>query len=477
MLVAQVFSLFASVYVLGWWREVIAAGGLGLLKPLFLCAVAIVFVLEVAVNWPFVYLVLHRFGHCRKWRDALKPSLVIQSIPFALLLAYYIVLGEWSLLTVKVVDAADIDLPDGVSVLYVAKDGKGKRLDLRTWETEDVSADDVYQASLRGAPESVLYADSVSDTSESGTNNVWDVEVISYDGGGFNKLVCCRNKMTERIFKVGLQTPIDCWYIWNVTVFPDGKFIYYTGNGQIAIVDPERNEIAVLANGVHPVVEITKNAERHILCDGTLHIELGDILIYAPWEVPGDPKDAELLDENGALALFSGLTADDIAANENEETNNVEGPKFFRNSLFVRYRMDNGEEDWRLLLTTHGYWEVGDGMNDWCKTQANDIHGCFEVLRAGFSRDGRFVNLVCNPHNCMFNLVCRYNLCTGKLRVLGDGDTVDEESDGTILVRNKKTYLYDDNGESLGAAWYDEWITPDGTAVRKTEPTQSPTSL
>ena len=39
--------------------------------------------------------------------------------------------------------------------------------------------------------------------------------------------------------------------------------------------------------------------------------------------------------------------------------------------------------------------------------------------------------------------------------------------DGTILVKNKKTYLDDDNGESLGARWYDAWITPNGKVVRK----------
>lgn len=38
-----------------------------------------------------------------------------------------------------------------------------------------------------------------------------------------------------------------------------------------------------------------------------------------------------------------------------------------------------------------------------------------------------------------------------------------------ILLRNKKFNLYDGRGNSLGAVWYDEWTTPDGIVVRRTE--------
>ena len=48
-----------------------------------------------------------------------------------------------------------------------------------------------------------------------------------------------------------------------------------------------------------------------------------------------------------------------------------------------------------------------------------------------------------------------------------DGWATYEQPDGTILVKGKKTYLNDENGESLGARWCDVWITPDGKIVRK----------
>ena len=53
------------------------------------------------------------------------------------------------------------------------------------------------------------------------------------------------------------------------------------------------------------------------------------------------------------------------------------------------------------------------------------------------------------------------------LAVLTDGDSADEQPDGMILVKGKKTYLSDENGGPLGARWYDLWMTTDGKVVRK----------
>ena len=63
--------------------------------------------------------------------------------------------------------------------------------------------------------------------------------------------------------------------------------------------------------------------------------------------------------------------------------------------------------------------------------------------------------------------ICSYDLYNRTFRVLIDGDTANVQPDGTILVKNKKTYLSDENGEPLGARWYDVWINPDGEIVRK----------
>ena len=183
-------------------------------------------------------------------------------------------------------------------------------------------------------------------------------------------------------------------------------------------------------------------------------------------ELPGTPCKAppgevELLTESGALALFVGETAEDSAYNKTNERNDA------RNTLFLRRRRLNGTEEWRILLTTGSDWREADGMSEWCSIHTRLVKSCFCVRRASFAPDGHHLWLICESNFATFRIVCSYDADAKTLRVIIDGDTADVQPDGTILVKNKKTYLSDENGEPLGARWYDAWIDPDGKIVRK----------
>jgi hypothetical protein len=120
------------------------------------------------------------------------------------------------------------------------------------------------------------------------------------------------------------------------------------------------------------------------------------------------------------------------------------------------------------LLTSGGDWKDAEGMNKWSKMQVGDIRSCYKVVKASLSKDRRYIWMVCDP-SCTFwfDVVCRFDLQENTLAVLTDGDSAIEQSDGTIMVTGKKMYLSDENGEPLGARWYDLWMTPDGEVVRK----------
>lgn len=178
-----------------------------------------------------------------------------------------------------------------------------------------------------------------------------------------------------------------------------------------------------------------------------------------------EPKDAKLLNEYGDLALFSGETEADVV--HNAEGENKEGWGI-RNSLFLRRHMAGGKDEWRLVLTSGSDWKKADGMGEFGRIWVDDIRSCLNVERASLTRDGRTLWMVCNPPcSYWFDVVCRFDLRENTLAVLTDGDSADEQPDGTILVKGKKTYLSDENGEPLGAGWYDLWMTPDGKVVRK----------
>lgn len=169
----------------------------------------------------------------------------------------------------------------------------------------------------------------------------------------------------------------------------------------------------------------------------------------------------ELLDESGDTSLYAWETESDIAFNKSNDWCS-------RNSLFMRRRISGRPDEWRLIMTAEGDWTLADGMGEWCKDRANEARRGFQVMTARMSRDRRFVWMICNPHIGTYELVCSLELETGKFMVLTDGCTVTEQADGTLFVEGKKTYLPDENGESLGAAWYDLWITPKGKVVRET---------
>ena len=169
----------------------------------------------------------------------------MQSVSFALIALYYTAGGEWSLLTIKTVAASDMDMPSGIVVKYVAEDGKGRTLDVRTGKTEGADADAIYNASLRDYPEEVRY---VGDT-----NGVWTASVYASDGGGLNERIDCHNKETDRDFSIGFQTPFFSLLVDYVTMLPDGKVIFEM-DYKIVVVDPVHNRLAVLAHGRNPVV-------------------------------------------------------------------------------------------------------------------------------------------------------------------------------------------------------------------------------
>lgn len=249
----MVFANFLSILAFAGLRnfllaEIICQVGIERLKLLFFCGGAIAFLLKAAVEFPFECSALCFCGRDHFWRNTLKALLLTQSVSFALLALMYSALCDWSLLTVGVVDADKIELPDGLVVKYVAEDGTGKSLYVRTRQMADFDADAIREASLRYAPEEVFFV--------GGTNRVWDADVISYDGGGFNETILCHNRQTGRDYRIGLQTPLLCWFIEDVTMLADGKVIFGLDSGEIVAADPERNQMAVLARGEHPVVEI-----------------------------------------------------------------------------------------------------------------------------------------------------------------------------------------------------------------------------
>lgn len=173
----------------------------------------------------------------------------------------------------------------------------------------------------------------------------------------------------------------------------------------------------------------------------------------------GAPEDAELVYDAGDFALVVGETDADVEYN----ATNAYG----RNSLFLKRRKKDGASEWRLLLTSGSDWREADGMGKWCSRQASDIKSNLNIRGAKLTADKRYILLVCDVHTHVWFVACCYDVHNHSMRVFMDGDGAFEQPGGTILIKNKKTYLSDKNGEPLGARWYDVWVTLDGKIIRK----------
>ena len=110
------------------------------------------------------------------------------------------------------------------------------------------------------------------------------------------------------------------------------------------------------------------------------------------------PANAALLDHSGALALFSGETAEDAAFNESIGREASEPPRK-RRSLFFRWRAQDGTDEWRLMLTT-GLKSI-DLFFGWDTTREllDDVRERFEVDDAALCRDELAWDVVCRTRN------------------------------------------------------------------------------
>jgi hypothetical protein len=174
------------------------------------------------------------------------------------------------------------------------------------------------------------------------------------------------------------------------------------------------------------------------------------------------PGEAKLLDESGALALFSGETAEDADSNKARDADH---DRPCRNSLFLRRHKADGTDEWRVLLTSGSNWREAAGMSKWCSSQSSDLKNNFYIRDAKFASDKRHLWLVCNTCNAWWDVVCSYDVQKGEFRALIDGSSLEEQPDGTLLVHGKKSYPNPDDG--LGAIWRDVWINSEGEIVRK----------
>jgi hypothetical protein len=134
-----VSAWLGAALILGVFRplveEWIEPDPFALLPRLLVLMLALSFALTVLVEWPFCVAVLRKAK--TGWGEALRASLLLQSVSYALLIPFYLLVGPISALTsYRVVRPSAIAAPPNASIYFIATDGSVCRMRPDGWRRE-----------------------------------------------------------------------------------------------------------------------------------------------------------------------------------------------------------------------------------------------------------------------------------------------------------------------------------------------------
>lgn len=251
MIAANYFSTWLAHSTVNCWMGLFEWSDVRYVSTSFWCAVVVAWLFTIVAEFPFVWLVF------RKEKDSfmrtLKASCAIQSVSYVILFALYAACSETSLMSVDVVDIADVSAPEGVTISFVGKDGKGYAGDLRLRDWKETNAEDIVIAATNNYSRQTFRG--ITDVGS--YDGDWDVYGEVWSGTGLR----FRNRKMNDEFNVAMGTPIDIWRVRLAYLLPDGKVVFQLGGNQICIADPERKCIAVVARGRNPVVGLKHKDE------------------------------------------------------------------------------------------------------------------------------------------------------------------------------------------------------------------------
>ena len=254
MIAANYFSAWLGVLTSGLWYHLFDGVGVKGFKTAVWYAVAVAWLFTIVAEFPFVWLAFRREE--KTFKRALKASFVIQSASYIVLFFVYASFCKTDLLSVDVVDPAEISVPNGVSLSFVGEDGKGYVGDLRLRDWKETDADSIVSVATNNFEEGRWRHEAMV----VGKHDVaWKVDVVWYAG-----CLEIRNEQLGIKFVVAIDTPFIARQICLATQLPEGKVVFQIGEGEICIADPVKKCIAVIAKGKYPVVTMDDDSESVI---------------------------------------------------------------------------------------------------------------------------------------------------------------------------------------------------------------------
>jgi hypothetical protein len=259
--------------------------------------VAVSYVFTLLIEWPFVVIC---FRKTERWlRRSIWANVIAQSASYLLLFGYYGAVSDMSVFSeVAIVPAAEILLPKGAVLYYIARDdGNVYTLQLPNGEPHkvcDLGSTDAfdrleflspkeqsgrYRLVLCDRPGNNVDLASRADILIPRRRNreepeqvrpAWlmfgEVPGFANDESGWtfwwwtSSGLVGENARDDRSLHVTLATPFAGWRVTNAAQLPDGKVVFQLGDNQICVLDPDSKRIALLVKGHGPTVVLSEDA-------------------------------------------------------------------------------------------------------------------------------------------------------------------------------------------------------------------------
>jgi hypothetical protein len=295
MILANYASAWSAMGLMnaGWWDGDFL--DLDNLRWTFCAMIAAAWAFTVVLEWPFIWFCFR--GEPRARSRSMKASLLVQTISYVLMMAWYWFVSGTSLLTgVTIVAPSDFLLPDQMEIYYidptdgdvyrrmVSDVGPEKVFDLNsvsgayqlfvTPMTDDGYTDlkatpgdpeRIINVASRIAARDVFVTDRPQERSAwfkfgkaaklaAPADSDWQFETGFWAAQG----LVAKNRKLGRNIRVSLETPFAMWYARNAFHIANDLVLFQLGNNQICVFDPATKRIAMLWNGRGFVAVIPK---------------------------------------------------------------------------------------------------------------------------------------------------------------------------------------------------------------------------
>lgn len=242
LVIANYVSAWAGTFLLVGRPSHFQALTIENVKIWLLVLIILAFLLTLLIEYPFFWVLLKNQKNSAQ--KALRATLIVHGISYLLLLGFYGMSSQISMLTkLNVVSPKQLELSKEY-VLYFksSDDSKVIRADL-TGENQSTIALSAFSSLPK-------FGSSFGPVPKLDPSSEWEYYTNVFARGGITGY----KKLDNTRFRFSLETPFVFWSVSNATHFKGDFVVFQLGRSQICILQPQERKIALIARGKEPIL-------------------------------------------------------------------------------------------------------------------------------------------------------------------------------------------------------------------------------